>query len=167
MNGGFKEIVDIMSTRIGDCRTTKYMTREDSEAVPRITQILKASWDAAASMTVMEIELGCGEFKVTSSKYGATADEGEHDIVLLNGQGSPMQQQSTHIIMPVVQSHYYACCGMARLHVSLSSCLCCVQKVEGSGFELCFHELSGQELHVRECQEHFQEKRLPGQFGWH
>jgi hypothetical protein len=79
------------------------MTREDSEAVPRITQILKASWDAAASMTVMEIELGCGEFKVTSSKYGATADEGEHDIILLNGQGSPMQQQSTNIIMPVVQ----------------------------------------------------------------
>ena len=70
-------IVDIMSTRIGDC-WTKYMTLEDSKVVPCVVpcvaQILKACWDAAASMAVMEIELGCSEFKVTSSKNGATAD---------------------------------------------------------------------------------------------
>ena len=41
-------------------------------------------------MAVMEIELGCGEFKVTSSEYGSTADEGEHDIVLSVTHGSPM-----------------------------------------------------------------------------
>lgn len=45
-------------------------------------------------MVVMEIELECDEFKVTSSKYGSTADdEGEacHDIVLLVAHMSPMQ----------------------------------------------------------------------------
>jgi hypothetical protein len=70
------------------------MKREDSEVVPRVAQILKARWDAAASMAVMEIKLGCGEFKVTSSEYGATADEGKHDIVLSVTHWSPMQQQS-------------------------------------------------------------------------
>ena len=48
-----EKIVDIMSTRrIGDCRT-KYLKRDDSEVVPRVAQILKAHWDAAASMSVM------------------------------------------------------------------------------------------------------------------
>ncbi len=87
-----EKIIDIMSTRIGDCRT-KYLKREDSEVVPRVAQILKARWDAAASMAVMEIDLGCGEFKVTSSEYGSTADEGQHDIVLSVAHGSPMHQQ--------------------------------------------------------------------------
>ena len=99
----FENIVDIMSTRIGDCRT-KYLKREDSEVVPRVAQILKAHWDAAASMAVMEIELGCGEFKVTSSEYGATAD----DIVLSVAHGSPMQQQSIHVVKPGVQ---WCSCG--------------------------------------------------------
>jgi hypothetical protein len=94
-----EKFVDIMSTRIGDCRK-KYMKREDSKVV---AQILKARWDAAASMAVMEIELGCGEFKVTSSEYGATADDDEHVIVLSVAHGSPMQQQSTHIVKPAVQ----------------------------------------------------------------
>ena len=63
--------------------------------MPRVvTQILQAHWDEAASMAVMEFKLGCGEFKVTSAEYGATADEGEHDIVLLVAHGSPMHQQS-------------------------------------------------------------------------
>ena len=102
-----EKIVDIMSTRIGDCRT-KYLKREDSEVVPRVAQILKARWDAAASMAVMEIELGCGEFKVTSSEYGSTADEGEHDIVLSVAHGSPMHQRSIHIVRPGVQ---WCSCG--------------------------------------------------------
>ena len=92
-----------MSTRIGDCRT-KYLKREDSEVVPRVAQILKACWDAAVSMAVMDIELGCGEFKVTSSEYGATAD----DIVLSVAHVSPMQQQSIHVVKPGVQ---WCSCG--------------------------------------------------------
>ena len=97
-----EKIVDIMSTRIGDCRT-KHMKCEDSKVVPRVAQILKACWDAAASMAVMEIELWCGEFKVTSAEYGATADENEHDILLSVAHWSPMHQQSTHIFKPAVQ----------------------------------------------------------------
>jgi hypothetical protein len=56
-------------------------------------------------MAVMEIELGCGEFKVTSSEYGSTADEDEHDIILLSvAHGSaPMHQRSIHIVRPGVQ----------------------------------------------------------------
>ena len=74
------KILDIMSTRIGDCRT-KYLKRDDSEVVPRVAQILKIRWDAAAGMSVMEIELGCGEFKVTSPEYGGIGEvAGEHDI---------------------------------------------------------------------------------------
>ena len=82
------------------------MKREDSEVVPRVAQILKARLDAA-SMAVMKIELaGCGDSKVTSSEYKATADVGERDIVLSVSHGSPMQQQSTRIVMPDVQ-----CCS--------------------------------------------------------
>ncbi len=55
------KILDIMSMRIGDCRT-KHLKRDDSEVVPRVAQILKIRWDAAAGMSVMEIELGRGEF---------------------------------------------------------------------------------------------------------
>ncbi len=71
--------------------------------MPRVAQILQAHWDAAASMAVMEIKLGCGEFKVTSAEYGATADEDKHDIVLSVAHASPMHQQSTHIVKPAVQ----------------------------------------------------------------
>jgi len=45
------------------CRQ-KYAQRDGSEVVPRVAQILKHRWDAAASMTVNELEVGCGDFKV-------------------------------------------------------------------------------------------------------
>jgi hypothetical protein len=88
-----KKIDITMSTRIGDCRMKYCLKHEDFKVVPPVAQILKACWDALASMAVMEIELGCGEFKVTSSEYGSTADEGQHDIVLSVAHGSPMHQQ--------------------------------------------------------------------------
>ena len=102
--GALEKIVDIMSTRIGDCRT-KYLKREDAEVVPRVAQILKARWDAAASMAVMEIELGCGDFKVTAPEYGSSStdeqgNDQDDDIGLSVALGSPMQQQSTHIVKP-------------------------------------------------------------------
>ena len=97
-----------MLIRIGDCRT-KYLKREDSEVVPRVAQILKARWDIAVSMALMEIKLGCGEFKVTSPEYchGGT-DEDEHDIFLSIGMGSPTQQQIIHIVKLCVQ---WCSCG--------------------------------------------------------
>ena len=107
--GALEKIVDIMSTRICDCRT-KYLKREDSEVVPRVAQILKARWDAAASMTVMEIELGCGDFKVTTPEYGSTdrGHEQQDNIGLSVAHGSPMQQHSTHIVKPAAQ---WCSCG--------------------------------------------------------
>jgi hypothetical protein len=57
------KIIDIMSTRVCVCRK-KYAERDGSEVVPRVAQILKRRWDAAASMTVNELEVGCGDFKV-------------------------------------------------------------------------------------------------------
>ncbi|KAI2512166.1 MULE transposase domain [Fragilaria crotonensis] len=57
------KILDIMTTRVCACRK-KYAERDGSEVVPRVAQILKRRWDAAASMTVDELEVGCGDFKV-------------------------------------------------------------------------------------------------------
>ena len=57
------KILDIMSTRVCACRR-KYSERDASEVVPRVAQILKCRWDAAASMSVDELEAGCGDFKV-------------------------------------------------------------------------------------------------------
>ncbi len=92
------KILDIMSTRIGDCRT-KYLKQDDSEVVPRVAQILKIRWDAAAGMSVMEIELGCGEFKVTSPECGGIDEvAGEHDINELMATGSPLQLNSIHLV---------------------------------------------------------------------
>lgn len=61
---------------MADCpRRTKYLKSEDSEVAPSVAQILNARWNAAASMAVMEVKQGCGEFKVTSTGYGCAADE--------------------------------------------------------------------------------------------
>ena len=57
------KLIDVMLTRICVCRK-KYGDREAAEVVPRVAQILKLIWDAAASMTVVELEKGCGDFKV-------------------------------------------------------------------------------------------------------
>ena len=53
-----ESIVDVMSTRISTCRT-KHIDREPGEVVPRVAQILKRRWDAAASITVVELVHGC------------------------------------------------------------------------------------------------------------
>ena len=60
------KILDIMTTRVCTCRK-KYAERDGSEVVPRVAQILKRRWDAAASMTVDELEVGCGDFKVVDT----------------------------------------------------------------------------------------------------
>jgi hypothetical protein len=58
-----RKILDIMTTRVCACQK-KYAERDGSEVVPRVAQILKRRWDAAASMTVDKLEVGCGDFKV-------------------------------------------------------------------------------------------------------
>jgi hypothetical protein len=56
------KLIDVMSTRICVCRK-KYDDRNATEVVPRVAQILKLWWDDVASMTVVELEKGCGDFK--------------------------------------------------------------------------------------------------------
>ena len=53
-----KKILDIMTTRVCACRK-KYAERDTTDVVPRFAQILKCKrWDAAASMTVNDLEAG-------------------------------------------------------------------------------------------------------------
>lgn len=53
-------------------------------------------------MVVMDIELVCGEFNVTSPEHGLT-DEGNQEIVLSAAQGLPRHHQSIHVMEPGVQ----------------------------------------------------------------
>ena len=64
-----EKIADIMSTRVCTLQTN-YSKYDNLEVVPRVARILKACWDAAEVMPVMELELEGGDFKVTSVEYG-------------------------------------------------------------------------------------------------
>ena len=55
---------------------TGWFNNNDLEVVPRVARILKARWDAAAGMQVMELELEGGDFKVTSAEYGCEDEDG-------------------------------------------------------------------------------------------
>jgi hypothetical protein len=99
-------IVDIMSTRIFQCRT-KHVDREPSEVVPRVAQVLKRQWDGAASMSVIELERGNGDFKVVESFSGHEADRDDDDI-LANMPLRPGGEQSIHIVKPDLQ---WCTCG--------------------------------------------------------
>ena len=57
------KLVDIMSNRIFQCRT-KHMDKVSLGIVPKVAERLQARWEAAASLTVMELQAGCGDFKV-------------------------------------------------------------------------------------------------------
>ena len=56
--------MDVMSTRISTCCRTKHIDRGSGEVVPCVAQILKRRWDAAASITVVELVRQGGVFKV-------------------------------------------------------------------------------------------------------
>jgi Ulp1 protease family, C-terminal catalytic domain/SWIM zinc finger/Transposase, Mutator family len=100
-----ENIVDVISTRICHCRT-KYLKREDSDVVPRVAALLKARWDKTASMSVMELELGCGDFKVTSRHVGGDNEDQENST--RNVGTPPIQTQSVHIVKPALK---WCSCG--------------------------------------------------------
>jgi MULE transposase domain/SWIM zinc finger len=79
------KIVDIMSTRVCVCRK-KYAERDGSEVVPRVAQILKRRWDSAASMTVNELEVGCGDFKVVEPT-SIVEEDGDENVERLSRYG--------------------------------------------------------------------------------
>ena len=57
------KLVDTMSNRIFQCYT-KHIDKVSTVIVPKVAQHLQARWDAAESLSVMEMELECGDFKV-------------------------------------------------------------------------------------------------------
>jgi hypothetical protein len=97
------KIVDIMSTRICVCRK-KYSDRDGSEVVPRVAQMLKIRWDAAASMTVVELESGSGDFKVVEPSSIAEEDLGEQSLQVSGGG----DHNRLHIVKPDMQ---WCSCG--------------------------------------------------------
>ena len=63
------KLVDTMSNRIFQCRT-KHMDKVSTVIVPTpVAERLQARWDAAVSLSVMELELGCGDFKVVEMSF--------------------------------------------------------------------------------------------------
>ena len=91
-----KLVEDIMTTRICTYRA-KYSERDGSEVVPRVAQVLKKRWDAAASMTVLELEAGCGDFKVVEPSSLAKDTD---DVLLVMGNGG---QDRINIVKPDLQ----------------------------------------------------------------
>jgi len=97
----FEKIVDIMTTRICSCRA-KYKPRDDTDVVARVVQIIKKRWDAAASMTVMELEEDCGDFKVVETSITAE-DPSDHPMPPAHGH------MSVHVVKPDLQ---WCSCGV-------------------------------------------------------
>jgi hypothetical protein len=96
-----EKILDIMSSRIYYACRSKYQQREDWDVVPRVAQILKKG-DAAASLSVDELELGCGDFKVVEQTSVA-------DDLFDDNTTTREQQSSINIVKPDMQ---WCSCGV-------------------------------------------------------
>ena len=99
------KILDIMSTRVYTCRM-KHIDRHPSDVVPHVAQLLKIRWDAAASMSVVELERGCGDFKVVETYNLQDCEKEEHLPRMPINAG---QQQSIHIVKPELG---FCSCGL-------------------------------------------------------
>ena len=100
-----ESIVDVMSTRISTCRT-KHMDQNPGEVVPRVAQLLKRRWDAAASITVVELERGCGDFKV--AEPASTVQDSDRNPHLPSMPFVAGQQSNIYIVKPDLQ---WCTCG--------------------------------------------------------
>jgi SWIM zinc finger len=100
------KLVDIMSNRIFQCRT-KHMDKVSLAIVPKVAERLQARWEAAASLTVMELQAGCGDFKVVEISSVQEQDyEGDDRIgVIPLSPGS----QAINIVKPGRQ---WCTCGL-------------------------------------------------------
>ena len=56
------KLVDVMPTRIIQC-WMKHATKEATRVVPKVEEKLQLRWDAAAALSVIELQAGCGDFK--------------------------------------------------------------------------------------------------------
>ena len=96
-----------MSSRIFQCRT-KHMDKVSTVIVPKVAERLQARWNAAASLSVMELELGCGDFKVVEMSSLQEQDYKGDDRI---GQ-IPLSvgSQVIHIVVKPAQQRYS--CGV-------------------------------------------------------
>ena len=81
-----------------------------------ITQVMKKRWDKSASLEVIELEEGLGQFKVVDNSVPRDHDNdaaGNHDDNILPGVPLMNCQQSIHILKP----HFKWCsCGLWQEH---------------------------------------------------
>ena len=95
--GALEQLVNLMSSRICQLRA-KYAKKNDNEPVPRVRKLLKARWEKAAAISVLEVEENCGNFEVVSPDYGDPDDEDNNDVVV--GIDVPRHQQTLHMVNP-------------------------------------------------------------------
>ena len=103
--GALEELVNVMSSRI--CRLrAKYAKKNDNEPVPRVRKLLKARWEKAAAISVLEVEENCGNFEVVSPDYGDPEDDDNNDVVV--GVDVPRHQHTLHMVNPAM--HHRCTC---------------------------------------------------------
>jgi hypothetical protein len=100
-------IADIMSTRISYCRM-KHADRQAYEIVPHVSQIMKYRWDASASISVIEIEDGCVDFKTIESMSGREESVDNKNVISIMPL-IPGGAHSVHIVKP---SLHWCTCGV-------------------------------------------------------
>ena len=74
--------------------------------MPRVAQILKRRWDAAASITVVELVHGCGDFKVVEPSTVQDSDKDPHLPSMPYNAGQP---NTVYIVKPELQ---WCSCGI-------------------------------------------------------
>jgi hypothetical protein len=111
-------LVEIRSNRIFRCHT-KHMEKDSTQIfVPRVTERLQARWDAVVSLSVIELEVGCRDFKVVEVVSSLQEQDFDGDDRI--GQ-MPLSvgTQVVHIVKPnsrqwdsnnVWQEFLYPCC---------------------------------------------------------
>ncbi len=95
-----ESIVDVTLTRISTCQTKHIADQETGKVVPRVAQILKRRWDAAASITVVELVPGCGDFKVVEPLTVRDSIKDPHLPSMPYNAGQP---NTVYIVEPELQ----------------------------------------------------------------
>jgi hypothetical protein len=82
---------------------SKVCKKDDNKPVLRVLKLLKARWEKAASISVLEVEKNCGNFEVVSPEYEDPEDKNNNNVIL--GVDVPRHQQALHMVNPDKQKH--------------------------------------------------------------
>jgi hypothetical protein len=137
-----ESIVNVMSTRISTCRA-KHIDREPGKVVPCVAQILKRRWDAAASIIVVELVRGYGDFKVVEPSTVQDSNNAPH---LPNMPLNVGQPNTIYIVEPELQ---WCTCGIWQDVLYPCQHGCAVfWKWKEKGFQLCPPEFGASLLQI-------------------